>query len=102
MERVNVDINQGKFVTYPDNEILLSIKGTPNKAFYKMVGQRLQLKVVIYNKEEDKEYLINSIVGNVTNQSLVTTLIENRGDVELYLEYNNNGQNTYFLVKNKE
>lgn len=98
---IGIDIKQGQFVIYPSGEILPFIEGTLTKCYYKNVGNSIQLKVAF--KKDNKEYTLNCITGNVTYQSLVTTLIEN-GDSEfnISLEKRNNGIRDYYLIKKNE
>lgn len=96
---VGIDIKQGKFVIYPTGEELASLVGNITKCYYKTVGQSVQLKVVF--EKDEKEFTLNCITGNVTYQSLVTTLIENpTNEINISLEKRNNGIRDYYLIKN--
>lgn len=97
MKKIIVDIKDGKFVTYPSKEVLSSIEGYVSKSYYKRVGNSNQLKIVIIN--ENKEYTINCITNNVTYQSMVTTLIESQGKVNLSIQFID-GEFSYYLIKN--
>jgi hypothetical protein len=101
MEKINVDIKNGEFITYPEKKVLPFLKGYLNKAYYRTVGNSLQLKVVLIDK--NIEYTLNCITGNVTYQSLVTTLIENLDDeINLILDKKSNSERDYYLVINKK
>jgi len=96
---IGIDIKQGQFVIYPSGEVLSSLEGNITKCYYKTVGNSVQLKVVF--EKEDKEFTLNCITGNVTYQSLVTTLIENpTNEINISLEKRNNGIRDYYLIKN--
>lgn len=96
---IGIDIKQGQFVIYPSGEVLSSLEGNITKCYYKTVGNSVQLKVVF--EKEDKEFTLNCITGNVTYQSLVTTLIENpTNEINIFLEKRNNGIRDYYLIKN--
>jgi len=96
---IGIDIKQGQFVIYPSGEVLSSLEGNITKCYYKTVGNSVQLKVVF--EKEDKEFTLNCITGNVTYQSLVTTLIENStNEINISLEKRNNGIRDYYLIKN--
>ena len=98
MKKIGVDIKNGQFVVYPSGEVLSSLEGYINKAYFKQVGTTQQLKVVLI--KEDTEYTLNCITGNVTFQSLVTELICNTNSyVKITLELNNNGIKDFYLVK---
>jgi hypothetical protein len=98
LKKINVDIKNGQFITYPFKEVLSSIKGYVSKCYYKKVGNSNQFKVVIINN--DIEYTINCITNNVTYQSMVTTLIESSGKVNLELKHFE-GEYPYYLIVNK-
>lgn len=96
-----IDIKQGKFVIFPTGEELPSIEGTLTKCYYKTVGQTIQLKVVF--EKDGKEFTLNCITGNVTYQSLVTTLIENGSEkINISLIKKNNGIRDYYLIQNNK
>ena len=100
MKKVGVDIKNGQFVIYPSGESLDFLEGYINKCYFKQVGTTQQLKLVLI--KEDTEYILNCITGNVTYQSLVTTLIENRDSfVKLILEKFNNSIKDFYLIKLK-
>ena len=94
-----IDIKQGKFVIYPTGEELSSLVGNITKCYYKTVGNTVQLKVVF--EKEEKEFTLNCITGNVTYQSLVTTLIENNDkNINISIIKKNNGIRDYYLIQN--
>lgn len=96
---IGIDIKQGQFVIYPSGEVFASLEGVITKSYYKLVGQSYQLKVCFLF--EEKEYTLNCITGNVTYQSLVTTLIENKSNYfNISIEKRNNGMRDYYLIKN--
>lgn len=96
-----IDIKQGKFVIYPTGEELSSLTGYITKCYYKTVGQTIQLKVVF--EKEGKEFTLNCITGNVTYQSLVTTLIENDNkNIDISIVKRNNGIRDYYLIQNNK
>ncbi len=98
---IGIDIKQGQFVIYPTGEVLSSLVGNITKCYYKTVGQTVQLKVVF--EKDEKEFTLNCITGNVTYQSLVTTLIENStNEINISLEKKNNGIRDYYLIKNNK
>jgi len=96
---IGIDIKNGQFVVYPSGEVLPSLEGNITKSYYRKVGEKYQLKVCF--EKDGQEYTLNCITGNVTYQSLVTTLIENKGNnINILLEKKNNGINDYYLIKN--
>ena len=103
MKNIIVDIKGSngakKFVTYPAGEEIPLLSGYVSKSFFKKVGETLQLKVVFNNN--DTEYLLNCIANGITYQSLVTTLINKEGIVNLYME-DVPGEYPYTLVKDKK
>lgn len=98
MKKVSIDIKNGQFVTYPTGEVLLSLEGYINKAYFKQVGNTQQLKIVLI--KEDTEYTLNCITGNVTFNSLVTELICHTGSyVSFELEKHSNDIKDFYLIK---
>lgn len=98
MKKIAVDIKNGQFITYPTGEVLTSLEGYINKAYFKQVGNTQQLKIVLINK--DIEYTLNCITGNVTFNSLVTELIcKTDAYVNMILEKHSNEVKEFYLIK---
>ena len=97
---IGIDIKNGQFVVYPSGEVLTSLEGKITKSYYRKVGEKYQLKVCF--EKDGQEYTLNCITGNVTYQSLVTTLIENEGEMNISIEKKNNGMQDYYLIKNNK
>ena len=97
---IGIDIKNGQFIVYPSGEVLSSLEGTITKSYYRKVGEKYQLKVCF--EKDEQEYTLNCITGNVTYQSLVTTLIENKGEMSISIEKRNNGMQDYYLIRNNK
>jgi hypothetical protein len=100
MKKIIVDIKRGQFIIYPSGESLDSLVGYINKAYYRVVGQTNQFKLVLINNND--EITLNVITGNVTYQSLVSELALNINEkVNLKLVKYNNAERDYYLIKNE-
>src|ERR1035437_41692 len=100
MKKILVDIKRGQFIIYPSGESLDSLVCYINKAYYRVVGQTNQFKLVLINNND--EITLNVITGNVTYQSLVSELALNINEkVNLKLVKYNNAERDYYLIKNE-